>query len=59
MTARAAKGTFPYPHRTVAQIWATVSVSDQIAELEAIGRRRALAEHESQRLERLIRKAAA
>lgn len=59
---------FPYlSHRTVAQIWAiqdkcrqlsarrTIHVREEIAQLDGIGRTRALTERESLRLEALLR----
>lgn len=63
MTARAAVGSFPYPHRTVAEVdQAARSPLDRrlerIAELERVSRGRALTDEESDTLYDLIRRAA-
>lgn len=63
MTARAAVGSFPYAHRTVAEVdEAARSPLDRrlerIAELERVSRSRALTDAESDTLYDLIRRAA-
>jgi hypothetical protein len=55
----AAKGSFPYlDHKTVAEIWHK-EPSVMLAQLDEISRQRSLTDHESQRLEWLLRKVAA
>lgn len=56
MTARAARGSFPYPGRTVAEV--DGSTRTRMFELDAISRTRALSDAESIELERLLRRAA-
>lgn len=59
MSARAAKGGFPYPHRTVAEVWLEEgNREERLAGLDWVSRRRALTPFESRKLERLIRGAA-
>ena len=63
MSARAARGSFPYPGRTVAEVdRAERSPLDRrlerIAELERVSRGRALTDTESDTLYDLIRRAA-
>ncbi len=56
----AAKGSFPYHHRTVEEVDIdTGEVSARIAALDSMSRRRALTEPESRTLERLLRLEAA
>jgi len=63
MTARVAKGSFPYPHRTVAEVDRAAMTpehrrAERIAELEEISRHRPMTERESDVLYDLIRRAA-
>lgn len=56
----AAKGTFPYPHRTVAEVLRDQRDEMQIlADLDHVSRHRALTNAESLKMERLLRKVAA
>lgn len=59
MTARAARGSFPYPHRAVAEVLREKRDGRQmLADLDALSRQRALTDAESRKLERLLRRAA-
>jgi hypothetical protein len=63
MKPRAAVGSFPYPHRTVAEVdhaaRSPVELrQERIAELDRISRERALTDQESNALYCLLRRAA-